>query len=79
MKGLVWKDIYTLLKQTKFILLVMVLFACLPGYSMSAFAIFYGAMLPITPAILLSREKSIVLAWALELNGRLMPISSSCL
>ena len=57
MKGLVWKDIYTLLKQAKFILLVMVLFACLPGYSMSAFAIFYGAMLPITALAYDERSK----------------------
>ena len=57
MKGLVWKDIYTLLKQTKFILLLMVLFACLPGYSMSAFAIFYGAMLPITALAYDERSK----------------------
>ena len=57
MKGLVWKDICTLLKQTKFILLLMVLFACLPGYSMSAFAIFYGAMLPITALAYDERSK----------------------
>ena len=57
MKGLVWKDIYTLLKQAKFILLLMVLFACLPGYSMSAFAIFYGAMLPITALAYDERSK----------------------
>ena len=57
MKGLVWKDIYTLLKQVKFILLLMVLFACLPGYSMSAFAIFYGAMLPITALAYDERSK----------------------
>ena len=57
MKGLMWKDIYTLLKQAKFILLLMVLFACLPGYSMSAFAIFYGAMLPITALAYDERSK----------------------
>ena len=57
MKGLVWKDIYTLLKQAKFFLLLMVLFACLPGYSMSAFAIFYGAMLPITALAYDERSK----------------------
>lgn len=48
MKGLLLKDILTLYKQTKIILLLMVVFACIPGLPTSAFAVFYGAMMPIT-------------------------------
>jgi hypothetical protein len=48
MKGLILKDIYVLLKQVKFLLLVVVLFAFMPGLSFSAFALVYCAMLPLT-------------------------------
>ena len=48
MKGLLQKDIYTLCKRMKLILLLMAVFACIPGLSTTAFALFYGAMLPIT-------------------------------
>ena len=48
MKGLLLKDWKTLLKQMKVMLAIMALFACVPGTYMSAFALFYAAMLPIT-------------------------------
>ena len=48
MKGLLLKDWKTLLKQTKVMLTIMALFACVPSTYMSAFALFYAAMLPIT-------------------------------
>lgn len=48
MKGLLLKDWKTLLKQTKVTLAIMALFACVPGTYMSAFALFYAAMMPIT-------------------------------
>lgn len=48
MKGLLIKDWKTLLKQTKVMLAIVVVFACVPGSYMSAFALFYAAMLPIT-------------------------------
>lgn len=48
MKGLLIKDWKTLLKQMKFILAIMAVFACVPSTYMSAFALFYAAMLPIT-------------------------------
>lgn len=52
MKGLLLKDILTLYKQTKIILLLMVVFACIP-----AFAVFYGAMMPITALAYDERSK----------------------
>lgn len=48
MKGLLLKDRKTLLKQMKVMLAIMALFACVPGTYMSAFALFYAAMMPIT-------------------------------
>ena len=48
MKGLLLKDWKTLLKQMKVMLAIMALFACVPGTYMSAFALFYASMLPIT-------------------------------
>lgn len=57
MKGLLLKDILTLCKQTKIILLLMAVFACVPGLSATAFALFYGAMLPITALAYDERSK----------------------
>ena len=57
MKGLLLKDILTLYKQTKIILLLMVAFACIPGLPTSAFAVFYGAMMPITALAYDERSK----------------------
>ncbi len=48
MKGLLIKDWKTLLKQMKVMLAITALLACVPSTYMSAFALFYAAMLPIT-------------------------------
>ena len=48
MKGLLLKDWKTLLKQMKVMLAITAMLACIPGANMSAFALFYAAMLPIT-------------------------------
>lgn len=48
MRGLLLKDLYTLGKQMKFFLALTLVFSVLPGYSMSAFAIMYAAMLPMS-------------------------------
>lgn len=48
MRGLLIKDWKTLLKQMKVMLVIVVVFACIPGTYMAAFALFYAAMLPIT-------------------------------
>ena len=48
MKGLLLKDWKTLLKQMKVMLAITTLLACVPGTYLSAFALFYAAMMPIT-------------------------------
>lgn len=49
MRGLLLKDIYVLFKQLKAFILIIVVFACLPTpSSLSAFAIVYASMLPVT-------------------------------
>lgn len=48
MSGLLLKDIYCLLKQMKIFLVVVVIFAVMPGYSISTFAMVYGAVLPLS-------------------------------
>ncbi len=57
MKGLLLKDIYTLTKQMKVFLVVLAVFCCIPGYSVSTFAIIYAAMLPITALAYDERSK----------------------
>jgi len=48
MIGLLLKDYYTLIKQAKLFILFILVFAILPGMSMTSFAIIYASMLPIT-------------------------------
>ncbi len=48
MKGLLLKDYYTLFKQARIFILLILVFAVLPGDSMTGFAVVYAAMLPIT-------------------------------
>lgn len=48
MGGLLLKDFYVLTKQVKLFILIVILFAMLPGGQWSAFAIMYAAMMPIT-------------------------------
>jgi ABC-2 type transport system permease protein len=57
MKGLLLKDYYTIIKQMKIFLLLIIVFACLPGASVSSIAIFYAAMLPITALAYDERSK----------------------
>lgn len=57
MRGLLIKDVYTLIKQMKVILLILVVFACIPGYSLAPFAVVYAAMLPITALAYDERSK----------------------
>ncbi len=46
MKGLIYKDALTLVKQMRFYLLLVLVFALLPIGSLSSFALVYAAMLP---------------------------------
>lgn len=57
MKGLLLKDFYTLIKQMKLFLLMIVIFTLTPGFSMAGFAIVYAAMLPITALAYDERSK----------------------
>ena len=62
MKALLKKDIFCVLKSMKVFLLVIVLFAVIPGFSASCFAIIYAAMLPLTALAYDERSKWDVLA-----------------
>lgn len=57
MKGLLLKDIYTLTKQMKIFLIIIIVWSCLPGFSASSFAIIYAAMLPLTALAYDERSK----------------------
>lgn len=57
MKGLLIKDFLTLAKQMKLFLLIIVVFACLPGFSAVSFALVYSAMLPVTALAYDERSK----------------------
>ena len=57
MKGLLLKDWYTLTKQLKFTLGLLVVLTILPGYSTVSFALLYSAMLPITALAYDERSK----------------------
>ena len=46
MKGLLYKDCVTLIKQLKFFLLLIALFALIPGGMLHSFAMIYALMLP---------------------------------
>lgn len=70
MKGLLLKDIYTLGKQMKIFLALIVLFTIIPGSPMYGFAIIYIALLPITALAYDERSKWDTLA-------AMMPYSST--
>ena len=48
MKGLLLKDFYTLTSQMRIFFLLIVIFAIMPGYSMTSFAVVYAGMIPFT-------------------------------
>lgn len=62
MKGLLLKDLYTLGKQMKLFFLFIVVFAVTPGLSLSAFAVMYASMLPMTALAYDERSKWDILA-----------------
>lgn len=57
MKALLIKDFYTLRKQLKIFLILIIVFSSMPGYSISGFAVVYSAMLPITALAYDERSK----------------------
>ena len=70
MKGLLIKDFYTLIKQLKMFLLLIVFLSFLPGSSTSAFAVIYSAMLPITALAYDERSKWHELAAMMPYSAR---------
>lgn len=48
MKGLFYKDVYTMVKQYRFMLLVVIVFGLIPGNSLSFLAVVYAAILPVS-------------------------------
>ena len=57
MKGLLYKDAVTLVKQLKLFLLMIVIFSVIPGYNMITFALVYCAMLPFSAMAYDERSK----------------------
>lgn len=57
MKGLLIKDFLSLAKQMKFFLLIIIVFACIPGYSFMTFALVYVTMLPMSSIAFDERSK----------------------
>lgn len=57
MKGLLIKDLYTLAKQLKIFILMIVVFTCIPQFSFSGFAVIYSVMLPISALAYDERSK----------------------
>ncbi len=57
MRALLWKDAYTLAGEMRFMLLILAVFAVLPGTSTAAFAMIYGVMLPYTAIAYEERSK----------------------
>ena len=62
MTGLLVKDCLTLVKQMKIFLVIIIVFSIVPGYNMSAFAIVYSALLPMTALAYDERSKWDMLA-----------------
>ena len=48
MKGLLLKDFFTLSKSLRIFLVLILLFACMPGYNMAIFAVVSASLLPVT-------------------------------
>lgn len=48
MKGLLLKDFYTLGKSLRMFLVLILIFACMPGSNMAIFAVVYASLLPVT-------------------------------
>lgn len=75
MKGLLIKDFYTLSKHARFMLLVVVVFALMPGSSMGMFAVVYTAMMPMYAMSYDERSKWDHLAAALPYPRRTIVLS----
>lgn len=75
MKALLLKDFYTLIKQIKIYIVMIIVFACIPGNSIAAIAMVYAAMLPITALAYDERSKWDSLALMMPYSDRSIVLS----
>ncbi|HHV30606.1 MAG TPA: ABC-2 transporter permease [Clostridium sp.] len=75
MKALLLKDFYTLIKQIKIYIVMIIVFACIPGNSIAAIAMVYAAMLPITALAYDERSKWDSLALMMPYSNRSIVLS----
>ncbi|MDO5558804.1 MAG: ABC-2 transporter permease [Oscillospiraceae bacterium] len=57
MKGLIIKDFYTLIKQMKIYICMIIIFSIIPGFSAFSFGVVYASMMPITACAYDERSK----------------------
>lgn len=57
MKGLLLKDFYTLTKQMKVFLAIILIWTMIPGFSASSYAVIYAGMMPVTALAYDERSK----------------------
>ena len=75
MKGLLLKDFFTISKSLRAFLLIIVVFACLPGFNMAVFAVVYAALLPMTAISYDERCKWDTMAAMLPYNSTELVVS----
>ncbi len=75
MKGLLLKDGYTLLRQAKFFVCMIVMFAIIPDKAVSAASVVYAAMLPVTALAYDQRAKWDSLATMMPYSVRNLVLS----
>jgi len=74
-KGLLLKDLYVLMRQMKIFLVMIVIFALVPGGSMTVFAVVYAGMMPYTALAYDERCKWDVLAGMMPYTKRQIVLS----
>lgn len=78
MKALLLKDFYVMWKQTRVLLLLILVFSCLPGAFYPTFAVVYAAILPYTAMAYDERSKWGQLAAMLPYADREIVLSKYC-
>ena len=78
MNALILKDFYVMWKQTKILLILILVFSCLPGAFYPTFAVVYAAILPYTAMAYDERSKWGQLAAMLPYADREIVLSKYC-
>ena len=78
MKALLLKDFYVMWKQTRVLLLLILVFSCLPGAFYPTFAVVYAAILPYTAMAYDERSKWDQLAAMMPYSARDLVLSKYC-